>query len=108
MNILKTLKAFYSEHEWVLKNDDYESLHWGESNSIPKPSLEELEEKWENNKSPIEESDVQEKRQMEILATWPMERQFEAITEFHMQRPDKLNDLLQHIESVKEKYPKSS
>ena len=98
MKILKVLKVFYGE---------YESLHWGESNSIPKPPLEELTDKWENNKTPIDEDEVQGQRQTEILASWPMERQFEAITEFHMDRPDKLNELIEHIESIKEKYPKN-
>ena len=106
MNILEVLLTFYADHQWFLKNDDYESLEWDESNSIPKPSLEELTDKWENQRAPIQNNEVQRKRQEDILAVWPMERQFEAITEFHMNRPDKLNELISHIETVKDKHPK--
>ena len=108
MNILKILETFYAEHSWNLINDDYDSLDWSESNSIPKPTLEELEDKWDNNKAPIEDKQAQETRQIKILNEWPMEKQFEAITEFHMDRPDKLNELLEFIQQVKEETPKSS
>ena len=108
MNILKILETFYAEHSWNLTNDDYDSLDWSESNSTPKPTLEELEDKWDNNKAPIEDKQAQEARQIKILNEWPMEKQFEAITEFHMDRPDKLNGLLEFIKQVKEETPKSS
>jgi len=108
MNILKTLKAFYAEYSWNLTNDDYDSLDWGSDNPTPKPSLEELEDKWENDRGPIDDKGVQEDRQIEILAKWPMEKQFEAITEFHMDRPEKLTELLDFIQQVKDANPKSS
>ncbi len=108
MNILKTLETFYAEHSWNLINDDYDSLDWGENNSIPKPTLEELEEKWNNNRAPIDDKQAQETRQIKILNDWPMEKQFEAITEFHMDRPEKLNELLEFIQQVKDDNPKSS
>ena len=108
MNILEILETFYSEHEWTIVNNDYESVHWGENNSITKPSLEELTDKWENNKTPIDDKNAQRNRQEEILATWPMEKQFEAITEFHMERPEKMNQLMADILEIKEKHPKSS
>jgi hypothetical protein len=106
MNITKILKTFYKEHDWVSVNDDYESLHWGESNSIPKPTLEELEDKWDNQGGEIENQDVQAIRQQEIIAVWPIEKQFEAITEYHMDRPEKLDQLIAHIEDVKQRHPK--
>jgi len=106
MNITKILKTFYKEYDWVSVNDDYESLHWGESNSIPKPTLEELEDKWDNQGSEIENQDVQAIRQQEIIAVWPIEKQFEAITEYHMDRPEKLDQLIAHIEDVKQRHPK--
>ena len=108
MDILKVLEVFYPEHEWTIVNEGYESLDWSENNSIPKPTAEELEEKWEHHKAPIDEKDVQRQRQLEIMAAWPMDKQFEAITEFHMDRPDKMNELVSYIESVKEKYPKAT
>jgi len=108
MNILEILETFYPEYEWTLVNNDYESFHWGEGNSILKPTLEELNDKWDNNKSPIENKTAQRNRQKEILAEWPIEKQFEAITEFHMERPEKLNQLMVDIQSIKDKHPKSS
>lgn len=108
MNILEILETFYSEHQWTLVNNDYESLYWQEGNLIQKPTLEELTDKWENNKGPIDDKATQRIRQVEILATWPIERQFEAITEFHMDRPEKLNELLSDLEEIKQKHPKTS
>jgi|TARA_Y100001936_G_C15544938_1_gene394469 hypothetical protein len=107
MNILEVLLSFYGEHQWVLKGDDYDSLEWDESNSIPKPSEEELSEKWEQNTSLIQNNEIQRQRQLEIVSIWPIEKQFEAITEFHMDRPEKLENLIAHIQSVKDKYPKN-
>ena len=101
MNILKILETFYRDHSWNLVNDDYESLEWNENNSIPKPTLEELQDKWDNDRTPIENNQVNEERQVKILMEWPMEKQFEAITEFHMDRPEKLNQLLDFINQVK-------
>ena len=108
MDITKILKTFYKEHNWVSVNNDYESLHWDEANSIPKPTLEELEDKWDNQGGEIEDQDIQAIRQQEIIAVWPIEKQFEAITEYHMNRPEKLDELIAHIESVKGKHPKST
>ena len=108
MNILEILETFYSEHEWTMANDSYEGIRWGENNSISKPTLEELANEWENNKSPIDNKNAQRSRQEEILAVWPIEKQFEAITEFHMDRPEKLNQLTLDIQEIKDKYPKSS
>ena len=48
MDILKTLSTFYSQHEWVVKNNSYDDLFWGENKSIAKPTLEELKDKWDN------------------------------------------------------------
>tara|TARA_R100000152_G_C6780551_1_gene213476 strand:- start:754 stop:1080 length:327 start_codon:yes stop_codon:yes gene_type:complete len=108
MNILKILETFYRDHSWNLVNDDYESLEWDENNSIPKPTLEELQDKWDNDRTPIENNQVNEERQVKILMEWPMEKQFEAITEFHMDRPEKLNQLLDFINQVKNDVPKTS
>ena len=108
MNILKILETFYRDHSWNLVNDDYESLEWNENTSIPKPTLEELQDKWDNDRTPIENNQVNEERQVKILMEWPMEKQFEAITEFHMDRPEKLNQLLDFINQVKSDTPKTS
>ena len=107
MDILKILTTFYHEHEWVVKNNNYEDLYWSDENSISKPTLEELEDKWDNQSSEIDNKDIQITRQKTILSQWPIEKQFEAITEHHMGRPDKLNELMAFIEQVKLDHPKS-
>tara|TARA_B100000902_G_C26790349_1_gene659518 strand:+ start:109 stop:432 length:324 start_codon:yes stop_codon:yes gene_type:complete len=106
MDILKILSTFYSEHEWVVKNNNYEDLFWSDSNLIAKPSLEELQDKWDNQTAEINNRDVQVQRQKAILSQWPMEKQFEAITEHHMGRSDRLDELTDFIEQVKAQYPK--
>tara|TARA_B100000686_G_C16306095_1_gene720898 strand:+ start:124 stop:447 length:324 start_codon:yes stop_codon:yes gene_type:complete len=107
MNITKVLNTFYKEHEWVAVNNDYDSLYWAEGNSIPKPTLEELQSKWDNQIAEINNRDIQALRQQEIIASWPIEKQFEAITEYHMDRPEKLDELIAYIQAVKDKYPKN-
>lgn len=108
MNITEVLETFYGEHKWSIINDDYDKITWEESNSIEKPSLQELQNKWDNEKAPIEDKVIQQTRQAKILSKWPIEKQFEAITEFHMDRPEKLNNLLNHIQQIKDDNPKSS
>ena len=107
MNILEVLLTFYGEQQCVLRGDDYDSLEWEDSNSIPKPTEEELTQKWEQNTALVQNNEVQRQRQIEILSSWPIEKQFEAITEFHMDRPEKLDNLIAHIQSVKDKHPKN-
>ena len=83
MDILQVLTTFYQEHEWVSKNNDYDSLYWSESKKI------------------------QAVRQRETLSKWPIEKQFEAITELHMDRPEKMDELIAYIEQIKIDNPKS-
>jgi len=107
MDILKVLSTFYKDYDWVVKNNNYEDLYWADGNDISKPTLEELQDKWDNQSSEINNKQVQVDRQKQIMNNWPIEKQFEAITEFHMGRPEKLNDLIAFIEQVKIDFPKS-
>lgn len=52
------------------------------------------------------ELDYADKRRLEILETWPMETQLEAMTEAAMGRPEKLEALKLFLVSVKDKHPK--
>jgi len=47
MKISEVLSEFYKGCEYVLMEEDYETLKWLEINKTPKPSLEELEQKWQ-------------------------------------------------------------
>ena len=40
------LSNFYKGQLWVLTGDKYDGLEWDENNTLPKPALEELTEKW--------------------------------------------------------------
>jgi len=47
MDILPVLSEYYKGQEWTLNGDGYEGLIWyDERNTLPKPTLEELTEKW--------------------------------------------------------------
>ena len=46
MDIPCILSNYYKGQVWSLNGDDYEGLAWTETNTIPKPTLEEIEEKW--------------------------------------------------------------
>jgi hypothetical protein len=58
MDIAKVLTEKYDGTQWYLVANDYEQLTWDDTNTIPKPSLEELQQKWE---------EVKEERPMKIL-----------------------------------------
>lgn len=45
MDIIKVLTEKYNMYLWKI-NKTYETLEWDENNSIPKPTLEELENAW--------------------------------------------------------------
>ena len=40
------IAKYYSGHGFYIDNNDYETLKWYEENTITKPTLEELTEKW--------------------------------------------------------------
>jgi len=47
MDIAKTLSEKYTGTQWNLVANDYDQLTWDDTNAIPKPSFEELEQKWQ-------------------------------------------------------------
>ena len=40
------IAMYYPGQEFYIDNNDYERLKWYEENTLPKPTLEEIEEKW--------------------------------------------------------------
>ena len=40
------IATYYSGQGFYIDNNDYETLRWYETNTLPKPTLEELTEKW--------------------------------------------------------------
>ena len=40
------IATYYPGQGFYIDNNDYESLKWYEENTLPKPTLEEIEEKW--------------------------------------------------------------
>jgi hypothetical protein len=109
MNIEKILQLRYSAYKWTVVNNDYDRLIWNDSNEIPKPTYDELvaisdDIKYQND---LTDHNAINNRQKAIVEKWPVEKQFEAITESSMGRPEKLNELLAFISGVKEDHPKS-
>jgi hypothetical protein len=99
----------YSEYQWSIKNNDYGTLEWSPENSIPKPSYEELIAHSEDGgvQTEIADEHAVDMRQSQIIDHWPITKQFEAITENAMGRPEKLNELNDFIMKTKEDFPKS-
>ena len=46
MDIFCVLSNFYQGQLWSSIGDEYDGLKWNETNTLPKPTLEELTEKW--------------------------------------------------------------
>ena len=110
VDIEQVLEQKYSQYQWGIKNNDYDSLEWANSNDIPKPTYEELISHSENPEvqKAVDTEFVMAKRQTQILEHWPIEKQFEALTENAMGRPEKLNNLINFITKTKEDHPKPS
>lgn len=47
MDIAKVLVEKYNGSKWNLVDNDYNQLSWEDGNEISKPSLDELEQKWQ-------------------------------------------------------------
>ena len=47
MDITQVLVEKYPETDWALTDNDYNQLLWEDTNTIPKPTIEELEQKWQ-------------------------------------------------------------
>ena len=110
VDIEQVLEQKYSQYQWGIKNNDYDSLEWANGNDIPKPTYEELISHSENPEvqKAVDAEFVIDKRQTQILEHWPIEKQFEALTENAMGRPEKLNNLISFITKTKEDHPKPS
>ena len=46
MDIPLVLSNYYNGQVWSLNGEKYDGLAWSETNTLPKPTLEELTEKW--------------------------------------------------------------
>jgi len=110
VDIQDVLEQKYRQYQWGIKNNDYNSLEWSSTNEIPKPTYEELVSHSESDevKDAVSDGVALGNRQSQILDSWPIEKQFEALTEHAMGRSEKLNELTDFIKKTKEDYPKSS
>ena len=110
VDIEQVLEQKYSQYQWGIKNNDYDSLEWFANNDIPKPTYEELISHTENPEveKAVSTENVINERQTQILEYWPIEKQFEALTENAILRTEKLNNLIYFIIKTKEDNPKPS
>jgi hypothetical protein len=46
LDLFAALRECYHGHAYSLNCEKYEGLTWPETNTLPKPTLEEIEEKW--------------------------------------------------------------
>jgi hypothetical protein len=62
MDIPCILSNYYKGHVWSLNGEKYEGLIWSEENTLPKPTLEELTEKWNEYVAAQPLKDLRKKR----------------------------------------------
>ena len=106
MDISSVLILKYGDKKWSLSGNSYSGLHWADESA--KPTYEELIAIWESEdfRQEISDEEVVNSRRRKIMATWPLHKQFEALTEASMGREEKLEELKNFIISVKEEFPK--
>jgi len=107
MNIAKILEVNYADCEWSLAGNSYVGIIW-QDQEIDKPNQSELQEIWDSQEfqDKLNNREVIDARRRSILSQWPTHKQFEALTEAQMGRPEKLDELINYIKSVKEDNPK--
>jgi hypothetical protein len=69
MDIVKVLSEKYSGTQWNLVNNDYKKLTWDDTNSIEKPTLQELEQKWQEIQDEKPMKIIREKRDLLLKET---------------------------------------
>jgi len=107
MDIAKILELNYADCEWSLAGNSYVGLVW-QDQGVAKPNESELQETWDSQEfqGKLNNEEVLENRRRSILSEWPTHKQFEALTEAQMGRPEKLDELINYIKFVKEDNPK--
>ena len=78
MDIFCVLSNFYKGQQWSIRGHEYGGLKWNETNTLPKPTLEEIEEKWNEYVAaqPIKELRTKRNTLLDqtdkyIVADWP-------------------------------------
>lgn len=56
------IATYYSGQGFYIDNNDYETLKWYEENTLPKPTLEELTEKWNEHLAAQPLKELRQKR----------------------------------------------
>ena len=69
MDIASILIDRYTKQKWNLTNNDYDTLVWESVNSVPKPTLEELESIWPTVLNNNKFKELREERNKRIAQT---------------------------------------
>ena len=69
MDIPLILSNFYKGQLWVLTGRTYDGLEWDETNTLPKPTLEELTEKWNEHVAAQPLKELRTKRNILLTQT---------------------------------------
>jgi hypothetical protein len=63
------IATYYSGQGFYIDNNDYETLRWYETNTLPKPTLEELTEKWDEHLAAQPLKELREERNRRLAET---------------------------------------
>ena len=69
MDIPLVLSNYYKGQAWVLTGDTHDGLEWNKNNTLPKPALEELSEKWNELLSVQQWKELRKERNKRITQT---------------------------------------
>ena len=68
MNLAAVLTALYPDAIWGETNNDYATLTWDESNTVPKPTKASLEKKWPKVQHDLEVARISAERRARYQA----------------------------------------
>ncbi len=78
------IATYYSGQGFYIDNNDYETLRWYETNTLPKPTLEELTEKWDEHLAAQPLKELREERNTRLAEVdWVFSGDYKLSPEEH-------------------------
>ena len=81
MDIPLVLSNYYREQVWSLNGDEYDGLSWSDTNTLSKPTIEDLQEKWSQIEEEKPWKELREERNKRLTqCDWVATRAFSTNT----------------------------
>ena len=91
------IATYYSGQGFYIDNNDYETLRWYEDNTITKPTLEELTEKWDEHLAAQPLKELRQERNQRLTYT-----DYLFTSDFPHTTPEKKQEWLDYRQALRD------